>query len=77
MNPSRHLIPRGEGRGLLQRLGIVVAVALAIAGIQFAFTPRASSALPKMASSTKANVVPATPGYPPFAEIDSALSKLS
>jgi signal transduction histidine kinase len=45
MNPSRHLIPRGEGRGLLQRLGIVVAVALAIAGIQFAFSPRASTGL--------------------------------
>lgn len=45
MNPSRHLIPRGEGRGLLQRLGIVVAVALAIAGIQFAFAPRASTGL--------------------------------
>ena len=37
MKPRWKPIPHGEGRGLLQRLGIVVAVALTIAGIQAGF----------------------------------------
>lgn len=36
-------IPPGQGRGLLERLGTVIAVALTIAGIQSAFMPHPST----------------------------------
>lgn len=43
MMPGWRPIPRGEGRGLVERFATVLAVALIIAGIQSAFVPGPST----------------------------------